>query len=873
MLLSKKIQLFTITLIIFPFLNLTAQNCDWTTIDDANRNYEIGKFDDVISDMTSCISNGFNSAQKVQAYRLLSKSYMVTDQDSAAQMAAASLINIQPDYQPDYISDPPKFIEIIEKLKLEGVTVTVTSVSKKAENIEEAPASVILLTEKQIKRRGYLDLEAMAHDLPGFDISRSNGNLYSHLYQRGYRSINTNRTLFLIDGVEENDLWSGNVYLSRQYSMSNIKNVEVVYGPASTMYGSNAFLGVINIITKKPEDFIKKGKVFGVNAEMGYGSYNTKFADATVALGTKNKNVVFSLSGRLFLSDEQDLSHLSQHDYKPNEMTDELATTYHSRLDITDSTGVANFLSVNPASSSLYSLSTENQIILTDLGINNALSLDNKVYDKVEYSDKTSAYSLDAKLKVHDFLLGWSGWKKAEGPGAQYNDIMFMGADEGQLWQPVHNFFYLKYEKDVIKGLSISNFMRYKVHDFNPDNNIVRYRKYYSNGKFDLEDLMAEKTPTWDSLHLFQKSSQLRNELKVVWSPHPKVDIVSGFEARFSSIQGDYIYSKNNDAEETGVALTEVPGGNQIYSQDLGVYSQVSWSIMKQLKVTAGGRFDNNKIRETQGFGNVFNPRAAIVFMPSKFIFKAVYSEAFKDATNREKYSTAAGKRELANPELKPEKVKNTELTTGYKINKTSTVNISAYYSIYSNIIQEVEVSLPEGGFTNQNQPKGEAQIYGLNAFADYNFNNFNIYANYTYTVPYTINPTDSEGEPLVDADSVPYDKLRISDIATHQANIGVNYSFREYLNFNLRSNIMGSRMTGENTTVPTNPEIFDPYFIFNGAITYTHVKTGLSIQASLFNILDTDYSSPGLDGASGVLSSKLIQNKRNIHFKLIYQF
>ncbi len=85
--------------------------------------------------------------------------------------------------------------------------------------------------------------------------------------------------------------------------------------------------------------------------------------------------------------------------------------------------------------------------------------------------------------------------------------------------------------------------------------------------------------------------------------------------------------------------------------------------------------------------------------------------------------------------------------------------------------------------------------------------------------------------------------------------------------------NFVGTRQTGEGTTVPTNPESFDPYAIFNGSISYQPKNFGLTAQISVFNILDTEYFSPGLDAATGVLSSAMKQNSRNIHLSLIYQF
>ena len=306
-------------LIVFLFIINTGlaqnqKNCGWTEIEDAKKKFDTGVFYEAIDILDNCLKD-FDEQKQIEALSLLSKIQFEIQHDSLAMYYAGQLLEINPRYQPTYSSDPMKFINIISEIKAMTRRNTVTSISKKAENVDETPATAVLISEEIISRRGYLDLEAVIHDLPGFDISRSNGNLYSHIYQRGYRSINTNRTLFLTDGVEENDLWSSNVYLSRQYPLSNIKNIEVVYGPASTMYGSNAFLGVINVITKKPEDFLNEGQKIGINTRIGYGSYNTRFFDGSIAARTNNSNIAFSLTGRVFLSDEQDLSDYEQHDF------------------------------------------------------------------------------------------------------------------------------------------------------------------------------------------------------------------------------------------------------------------------------------------------------------------------------------------------------------------------------------------------------------------------------------------------------------------------------------------------------------------------------------------------------------------------------
>jgi len=867
----KKIILIILALNLAYWVN--AQDCDWANINEANLNYSEGNFDEALNLAKNCLDSQSDINKKIEALRLISKTYLALDKDSAAVAAAMEIIELKPKFEPSYLTDPPQFIEIIDNLKKLTQQFVVVSISKKEENINKAPATAIVLNSSDIKNRGYLDFEAVLHDLPGFDISRSNGNLYTHAYQRGYRSINTNRTLFLIDGVEDNDLWSSNVYLSRQFVMSNVKSVEVVYGPASTMYGSNAFLGVINIISKEPSDVIGTNKLFGMDVRAGYGSYNTKFIDGTIAMQTKDHHIGFMISGRTFFSDEQDLSSYSDHDYEPSELTDELASQYRSALNITDTALVSAFLAQHPSSSNLYSLDANNNIVLTDLGVQTALNYDNQSLNGISFSDGTESYAINAKLKIYDFTLGWYYWQKAEGPGSQYNDLAYLGYNQGQSWAPIHHFLYLKYEKEISDKLTFTNFLRFKTHYVSKNNRIVTFDDNYLAGGYDLYNLINGDIPGYDSLYLFYKSNQLRNETKISYQPTGEISILGGLEVRFSSNQGDYFLSLENDAQQDGFTSTTIPGGNQFFSRDIGAYLQGTYNVTPNLDITLGGRYDYNKVRTTEGYGSVFNERAAIVYSLKSIIFKGIFATAFKDATNREKYSTAPGKRELPNPLLEPEKVKNFEFSIAKQFNQSSVVNISFYHSFYSNIIQEVRVLQQDGTYTNQNQAIGQAQIYGVNAYGQYKFKDLCFYANYTYTQPYTINPINADGTPQTDSEGNVIEKLRISDIANNRANFGLNYLYKNSLNLNLRFNYVGKRITGENTTVPTNTSVFDPYFLVNSTISYDIRNTGLSIQLTANNILNTEYFEPDLDAANGSLASMLVQNKRNIFLSIYYNF
>jgi iron complex outermembrane receptor protein len=201
--------------------------------------------------------------------------------------------------------------EVLEEnfFKLEDRIVVTASRTK--ENLQNAPASVIIISEEDIKNRGYASIDEILYDLPGFDLSFSNGIPYIMGYQRGYRTLFMSRTFFMIDSKVQYDMYTQEAELSRQIPMSNIKRIEVLYGPASAAYGPNAFQGIINIITHDGSDPKKgktdeKGNYSSTKVSLQAGSYNTRSIDA----GSHARIGEWQLaaSGKLFKSDEPDLS-------------------------------------------------------------------------------------------------------------------------------------------------------------------------------------------------------------------------------------------------------------------------------------------------------------------------------------------------------------------------------------------------------------------------------------------------------------------------------------------------------------------------------------------------------------------------------------
>tara|TARA_B110000027_G_C16122265_1_gene303886 strand:+ start:1252 stop:3618 length:2367 start_codon:yes stop_codon:yes gene_type:complete len=788
MILNKKSYVLIFVLIIS--LNNYAQNNQLNnclTLDELDEKYKIGRFEEVNDILRDCIkAYKENDVSYERALRIKAKNLIAMDSMKLAREVATELLNFKPNYT-QQSGDPYLLVELIKSLKVKGATVS--SVSKFEESLGEAPATVILVTEDEIIDRGYNDLEALLHDLPGFDITRSVGILYSHIYQRGYRADNTSRMLYVVDGIEQNDLWGNLVYLSRQYPISNIKSVEVVYGPASTIYGANAYLGVVSVITKNANDFFvgdKKNNTVATNAMISYGTYNTTTADVTTVFRSKNKGLSAMFTARYFESDEQDLSGFDDYDY-------------------------------------------------------NIDGVPTQVTDTLQYFNRSESIYLGSKIESQNFTMGFGYWFKKEGIGGWAGEQLFAAAPYS-VWNPYNAFIYGKYEKPLgtKEKLFFSNFTRYRISGLDDSTQLWPIPA--------LDDITGDYVPRSPKIYDLH-SAQLRNETQLLYKANSRFSIISGLEFRFSQIQGDY------------ARPSEPLNYRKYITLDAGLYSQSAYQVIdKKLKFTFGGRLDYNKVRNSNsGYGVVFNPRLALVYTPKNTFVKLIYSEAFMNPTNFQKYSLT-GTRATPNVDLLTEKVKNYEFSFRRDFMKNKLfAEIVLYSSYYSNIVNEVPFATNTNSDATQFQNTGERSIYGAQANVNYKDKQLRLYLNYTFT-----NPTDTDllGE-----------ERRIADIASHQLNFGGNYKFNNGLNINLRTNFIGDREVGQGTTVPANTAIFPPYFLLNATIGYKFFKEKFNFQYTVNNILDHQHYSPGIRSTGSWYTKKIPQFGRNMQFRLSFSF
>ena len=174
--------------------------------------------------------------------------------------------------------------EVEDTLGLKADT-PVVSASNRKEGIRAALGSIIVLTRKDLRARGYADLSQMLDDLPGMDVVRPWGDAYVRSYVRGNRTSGADPYLLLIDGVEYNQLFTRSAQILAALTISNVERVEVVFGSLSSVYGPGAAMGVINVITtddRERQEAGFYGASFDARTSFGGPQSNfSRFADTT----------------------------------------------------------------------------------------------------------------------------------------------------------------------------------------------------------------------------------------------------------------------------------------------------------------------------------------------------------------------------------------------------------------------------------------------------------------------------------------------------------------------------------------------------------------------------------------------------------------
>jgi outer membrane receptor protein involved in Fe transport len=310
-------------------------------------------------------------------------------------------------------------IDLTEMSLEDLLNVRVRTASMRQQKLAETPATSMVITRSQIQERGYVHLGDILRDLPSIDsYSNFSESFEGQFTIRGHAG--NNRFVILKNGVRLSPVTGELVSVDENYPLYKIKQVEIIYGPASALYGADAFAGIINLISD--EDF-------GLDNDLAVaaGAYGSRRYSGGFGRNFEGRRIQFNLGGHFRTSRNPDLSRAYPSDVNLGPLLD-LFSGDPVILDRTDS-----------------------------------------------FSDKTSSHSFEANLKIRDFAVGYreSQYKQLTGNGQrpEYN----IYGPEVQYRTRIAHAEYSKQWSSRFKTLSQ---MSHSVSELLPNSG---YNNYYTN--------------------------------------------------------------------------------------------------------------------------------------------------------------------------------------------------------------------------------------------------------------------------------------------------------------------------------------------------------------------------------------------------------
>lgn len=660
-----------------------------------------------------------------------------------------------------------------ENLSLEDIfnlDVQVVTASNKSESISEAPATIIVVTQRDIVERGYQNIIQIMEDLPGMQIINTYGATYTKNYMRGYRNTIGAPYLLLKDGKTMNHLYFNEAHVAAAIPLSNIRQIEVVYGPASSIYGANAFMGVVNIITNQ-----------SLNEEGGK-------AVANITRGDHNQTVVdanyMHNFGKATLSVTARLERYDLGEVVKNEEYEWTKDRYYE--------------------SDLWGALSSNE----NIGGNKFKSL-------IDHR------GFDAWLKYENVQVGFEYYLLNNGYGTEYpGDVTHSNGR----WILPDTGYYVRHNGKITEDLTSKTLLRYRESNVRPDS--IYTDAYPIDGSAARTFAVSYWQTQNNSTALYQDF-----ELKVSES----LDSVFGFKWESRDLQRDYETSYGSYVTPGAYSQSDIPSslndtlkpGNRVLWEDVGIYTQFTWTLNDSNILNLGGRYDDNS-----AYGNSTVLRGSYILKQQDWNLKVLYGEAYSEPFPRNLYGGWAGSG--SNEDLKPEKSKTLEVA--FNTNIGSTKHTLSVYGIKN-----------EGtvvGSKKSARNLGKRDVLG----ADYHFKAFfaKAYEMWAY-LSYISGDGDSE---VVNGSN--FEKGDIPDIAEMKAFVGLTGRFTDSFVGNLRA-----RYVGEINTVNTNyNRKVDAYTVLDMNFLYKNFVGGMSLGLTVNNMLDQTYFHPGVREANTAINT-----------------
>jgi outer membrane receptor for ferrienterochelin and colicins len=630
----------------------------------------------------------------------------------------------------------------IEELMQVEVT-TVYGASKYEQKTTEAPSSVTLITSDEIRKYGYRTLADVLKSVRDFYVT--NDRNYSYVGVRGFGrpSDYNSRILILVDGHRINDNIYDSAFIGQEFilDLDLIDHIEIVRGPGSSLYGTNAFFAVIDIFTRQGEALQKpevSGEAGSFDTYKGRFSYGHKF--------TNNADLL--LSGSVLDSKGQNL--------------------FLKEYDSPDS--------------------------------HNGVARD---------CDYERNYSLFSKLSYKGFMLEGAYVSRTKGiPTGAYETRI---NDQRNKTLDQRGYLDLGYTHTLDRQSA------------------VQARIYYDSYSYHGRYTYVEDPITIS--HDIGRGDWFGGELKVISTILERHKLVLGTEYRYNLRETQ----KNYDDNPFALYLDD-----KRHSTVWALYMQDELQILKNLILNAGVRYD-----DYETFGSTINPRLALIYSPwTHTTIKLIYGKAFRTPNVYELYfyDEITAKATL---NLKPEKMKASEIIIEHYVGKDMLISVSGFYYKIKDLISQ-QTDPVDGLLFFQNLASVHASGIACEIMKKYD-------SGLEGRISYSFQETRDEQTGQI-----------LTNSPKHLAKVNLIVPFvKEKLFLGVEEQYMSKRKTLADREA-------EAFFITNLTLYSRELMKGMELSGSVYNLFDKNFGDPvGAEFRQDTIE----QDGRSFRIKLTYRF
>lgn len=723
-------------------------------------------------------------------------------------------------------AETPDLDELLDKPLKQLMDVPVISASRQATSVVRAPANVTVITQETIRRRGYRNITEILRDLPGFDIvtGQPAGEYPTHIRFRGQGGVGQSKLLIMHDGVIVNETSNGwATGLGFDNHLGDLERIEVISGPGSALYGSNAFVGVINYVSKPGSKRIDQPSGVVVEASVTGGMHFTIAPELLMAFKFDN-GLSIQLSGRWYVTE---------------------GDSGLGRLD------PGNYFSNNREPNQV--LTTEHGVIKNEVGPD---GLTARLADGFD----TSISDISARALVEwgeSFQLSVGFWQRDEGLASEVPGYEYFANTADIPFRVLHRGFHvdMRYTADLASWAKSVTRLYWVSSHVLPDTQFTYTYQYQSvdNG---VDAAVPDKAKRYNGKGV-RVGIEQQFDMELSDTPNWSNNLAWGFG--FERREEQYFGISLGQAPPFDSTLiestwpTELPSATPVYYSWAGsFFLSDTQQLGERLTLHAGLRID----LDTQ-VAPALNPRIALVANPiGGFWLKALYGTAFRAPTIFELKDEWRG-----NDNLGAERIHTAELELRYIFdNNVAFVALSGFYSRADNTISERvnadSSKIPVG-------PDGQKATYFQNG-SGRNYGGFTLsgelrvlqnlraYLNYTYLFT--------------------EDFQALDNVAQHKLNFGISYTILDKIDIDFRANWVGAskapatnlyyhpkneawaRANYDYVTAPNANGFADAYFVGNVTIRGKNLfGDWLTLEPVLMfrNVWDTDYVTLGRQSGS----------------------